>query len=206
MLQSFCITFILRASLWETAILTYTDRREAVWNSCQDLNQKSNSSNITLSPFSLTIPRHGPMYEPVARTIMSPTTPTAFLSYQWSFVCGWGHVSLLFHIGLSIEVLFRQPCWWDFPGATSLTLVGNTTSQQTSYSSGFYNLSSPPHNDPWALGIVVQELCCRCVYQLGLCTTGSLVFCILIGSSFLERSYLVQREVSLMNTENCSYL
>ena len=39
-------------------------------------------------PISLNIPRHGPMYEPVARTIMSPTTPTAFLSYQWSVV--WG--------------------------------------------------------------------------------------------------------------------
>lgn len=27
-------------------------------------------------PVSLTISQHGPMYEPVARTIMSPTTPT----------------------------------------------------------------------------------------------------------------------------------
>lgn len=36
---------------------------------------------------------------------------------------------------VTVQVLFKQPCWWDFMGVASLTFLGDTVLQQTSCSS-----------------------------------------------------------------------
>lgn len=94
----------------------------------------------------------------------------------------WGliHVGMATGVGF-VQVLFRKPCCWALVDIASLSHLENSVRQQTSWSSGFYDLSAPSSS------LLPKLRCYRCV-SCGWGTPRSVVLCILTSCGVQQSS------------------